>query len=213
MSSNYAIQIYDAVMIEEMFMSGAVEMNRNAKADVLIIGLGGGFMNSHLHATYPMMNLTGVELEEKMVEIAIKWYGLVLDSRQRVYTMDGIKFIQLALKEGWKYDVVFVDACFTDINREINCPIDQFLQNEHITSLSKLITKKGAVIVDVLSLKMDEKQMADMIKGVYEKVFRNCVIRSSPSDNTVLSCTQHDRPENLKMRYEEFVKSIEKGID
>lgn len=36
-----------------MFLSGAVEMTHDAKADILLIGMGAGYLNSHLHFAYP----------------------------------------------------------------------------------------------------------------------------------------------------------------
>ncbi|PIO60456.1 hypothetical protein TELCIR_18046 [Teladorsagia circumcincta] len=92
-------------MIEEMFVSGAVEMSRDAKSNVLCIGMGAGYLNSHLHSTYPKMNITVVEIEPKMVKIALKWFDLVLDDWHRVITMDGVKFLKEAAKEGEGYQV------------------------------------------------------------------------------------------------------------
>ncbi|KAK6049120.1 hypothetical protein COOONC_13375 [Cooperia oncophora] len=83
-------------MIEEMFVSGAVEMNRQVESNVLSIGLGAGYMNSYLHGRYPKMNITVVEIEPKMVQLALKWFDLVLDDLHRVITMDGAKFLKQA---------------------------------------------------------------------------------------------------------------------
>ncbi|KAK6017456.1 hypothetical protein OSTOST_17025 [Ostertagia ostertagi] len=86
-----------------MFVSGAIEMDREAKSNVLIIGLGAGYLNTYLHSTYPKMNITVLEIEPKMVEIAQKWFDLVLDDLQRVITMDGVEFLKEAAKEGGAY--------------------------------------------------------------------------------------------------------------
>ncbi|PIO70191.1 hypothetical protein TELCIR_07966 [Teladorsagia circumcincta] len=96
---------YTPLMIEEMFVSGAVEMSRDATSNVLCIGMGAGYLNSYLHSTYPKMNITVVEIEPKMVEIALKWFDLVLDDWHRVITMDGTKFLEEAAKQGEGYQV------------------------------------------------------------------------------------------------------------
>ncbi|VDO63906.1 unnamed protein product [Haemonchus placei] len=132
--------------LEEMFTSGAVRMNRQAEANVLIVGLGAGYLNSHLHATFPKMNLTGVEIEPKMVRIARKWFGLVLDSRQRVYTMDGAKFIHMAVREGRKYDAILVDVCSVDKDVELTCPSSAFVQAESVKDFAQAITEKGVIM-------------------------------------------------------------------
>ncbi|VDO91458.1 unnamed protein product [Heligmosomoides polygyrus] len=83
-----------------MFLSGAVPIKKDAEAQVLMLGLGGGMMNSYLHHMYPKMNITVVEIDQKMYEVAVKWFDLEEDNRQRVIIMDGVTFLKNALKEG-----------------------------------------------------------------------------------------------------------------
>ncbi|KAK6042388.1 hypothetical protein COOONC_20107 [Cooperia oncophora] len=47
---------YTSSMIEEMFTSGAVQIRKDAEAEVLMIGLGAGVISSYLHHTYPKVN-------------------------------------------------------------------------------------------------------------------------------------------------------------
>ncbi|XGW14453.1 hypothetical protein V3C99_000620, partial [Haemonchus contortus] len=205
---------YTPVMIEEMFTSGAVRMNRQAEANVLVVGLGAGYLNSHLHATFPKMNLTGVEIEPKMVRIARKWFGLVLDSRQRVYTMDGAKFMNMAVREGRKYDAILVDVCSVDKDVELTCPSSAFVQTENVKDFANAITERGVVLLNVLSLKISASKAVEKVKSVYDKMFRNCIVvpaEDSPP-NVVLSCTQHVRPKSLKDRYDGFLKSLERVV-
>ncbi|ETN77093.1 hypothetical protein NECAME_11275 [Necator americanus] len=91
---------YTTTMIEEMFASGAVDISREVTAQVLSIGIGGGFINTYLHYNYPNMNITAVDVEPKTLEIAQKWFALELDQRHHVVIMDGIKFIEQAVNEG-----------------------------------------------------------------------------------------------------------------
>lgn len=46
------------------------------------------------------MNITVVEIDQKMYEVAVKWFDLEEDNRQRVIIMDGVTFLKNALKEG-----------------------------------------------------------------------------------------------------------------
>lgn len=41
---------------EEMFTSGAIQMKRDVVANVLIIGMGAGALNSYLYTTYPKVS-------------------------------------------------------------------------------------------------------------------------------------------------------------
>ncbi|EPB66639.1 hypothetical protein ANCCEY_14271, partial [Ancylostoma ceylanicum] len=74
---------YSTTMIEELFLSGAAAMDRYTPAKVLILGLGGGYMNTYLHHNFPKMDITVIEIEPQMLEISRKWFGLTLDERQR----------------------------------------------------------------------------------------------------------------------------------
>lgn len=46
------------------------------------------------------MNITVVELEKTMVEVAHKYFGLVDDDHQKTIVMDGVKYIENASKNG-----------------------------------------------------------------------------------------------------------------
>ncbi|VDL85042.1 unnamed protein product [Nippostrongylus brasiliensis] len=133
-----------------MFTSGAVQMSRDAEAQVLFIGMGAGFMNTYTHHMYPKINVTAVEIEPKMLEIATKWFGLVQDERHRVIIEDGVKFLRRAVENGHKYDAIQVDVCNLDPEFDILCPIEKFLKAEVIDHLSKLITEKVRVWLDVI---------------------------------------------------------------
>ncbi|PIO58904.1 hypothetical protein TELCIR_19649, partial [Teladorsagia circumcincta] len=225
-----------------MFTSGVIDMNRHAKANLLIIGLRAGYLISYLHDTYPevgvvdfklksyllyglplkgktqgntfrtarnevnfantvedcigvysqrddisddgdeRMHLTGVEMEPKMEQVARKWFGLVSDDRQQIYTMDGVKFIENAVKEGIgfdyqrKYDVIILDACLVGVrpNLDFNCPLKPFLKRKQVENILKALKEKGVVIVNVASYTMYQMVAAEKVMAVYEKVFREC---------------------------------------
>ncbi|KAK6013886.1 hypothetical protein OSTOST_20771 [Ostertagia ostertagi] len=90
----------EVYVLEEMFTSGAVQIKKDAEAQVLVIGLGAGFINSYLHHTYPEMQITVVEIDPKMLEVAKKWFGLELDRRHTVTVMDGVDFLKQAVMKG-----------------------------------------------------------------------------------------------------------------
>ncbi|KHJ77588.1 hypothetical protein OESDEN_22792 [Oesophagostomum dentatum] len=83
-----------------MFLSGAVEMRKGSEARVLVLGMGGGFMNSFLHHNFPQMNITAVEIEPKMAEIAKKWFDLKLDRRHHLHIGDAMEFVRDAVAQG-----------------------------------------------------------------------------------------------------------------
>ncbi|KAK5969024.1 hypothetical protein GCK32_004854 [Trichostrongylus colubriformis] len=131
---------------KEMFTSGAIEIKKDVKAQVLVIGLGAGFINSYLHHTYPEMQITVVEIDAKMLEVAKKWFDLVLDNRHTVTIMDGIDFLKQALSKGIRYNAILIDACTLKDNVATNCPVKVFYEKENLDILSKLITNKARTL-------------------------------------------------------------------
>ncbi|VDM78696.1 unnamed protein product, partial [Strongylus vulgaris] len=83
--------------IEEIFISGAVE--RKASANVLVIGLGGGYMSSYLHHNYPKLDITSLEIDVQMLNISIEWFDLKMDEMHWVIIIDGVNFVQHAVQD------------------------------------------------------------------------------------------------------------------
>lgn len=195
---------YTPVMIEEMFLSGAVEMRHDAKADILLIGMGAGYLNSHLHFAYPKFNITSVEIEPEMVRVARDWFGFVEDERQRAIVMDGAKVVEMAVEEGHKYDVVILDACTLDLAVGVNCPVGAFLNKEMVENIYIILKETGAVIINVISLVLDTVQAANQVMKLYIQVFDNCRAKPAPLSppNIVVTCAKQDRPEGLVEQYD-----------
>ncbi|KAK6030862.1 hypothetical protein OSTOST_02989, partial [Ostertagia ostertagi] len=74
-----ASDTYLMTMVGEVFESGALDLRHDVTGKVLSIGLGAGYINTFLHYHFPKLNITVVELDPKMLEIAQKWYGLEVD--------------------------------------------------------------------------------------------------------------------------------------
>ncbi|PIO62570.1 hypothetical protein TELCIR_15866 [Teladorsagia circumcincta] len=86
---------------------------------------------------------------------------------------------------GDKYDAIYVDACVTNRIEKISCPAPGFYTSGTAENLSKILTRKGVVIIDILSRYLTQ---AETIQKV-------------------AACFQHERPENLKEKYEKFIRS------
>ncbi|XGW07825.1 hypothetical protein V3C99_010734 [Haemonchus contortus] len=195
---------YTSSMIEEMFTSGAVEIKKDVEANVLVVGM--GFINSYLHHNYPKMHITTVDHDPKMLEITRKWFALELDSRHTVITMDGIDFFKKAVLKGLHYNAIHIDACTLKDNVTTNCPVDVFYERGTLDLLSRLITSKGVVIVNVLNINGQPYRAAKKVKSAFETVFKQCTDHISEFSplNTILTCSHFERPENLLRRYMKF---------
>ncbi|VDO11912.1 unnamed protein product [Haemonchus placei] len=95
-------------MVGEVFVSGTLELRKNVTGDVLIIGLGAGFMNNFLHYHFPDLNITVVEIDPKILGIAKKWFALEMDNNHSVDIRDGIMFIKEAVNKGFDHKKLFI---------------------------------------------------------------------------------------------------------
>uniref|UniRef100_A0A7I4YEI8 Methyltransferase-like protein 13 n=1 Tax=Haemonchus contortus TaxID=6289 RepID=A0A7I4YEI8_HAECO len=206
------LNCYTPLMIEEMFVSGAVKMDREANSQILSIGLGAGYINSYLRSMYPKMNITVVEIESKMVNIAQKWFSLVLDDLHRVIVMDGIEFLRKAAMEERKFDVIHIDACThaakKPVESFVRCPVPGFFTPESVGNIFKILNKRGAVIMNLLSIGLPKEEVAETVLHNFKKFFEHCVVRDAEDSppNMVATCSQNERLGNLKEEYDRFLK-------
>ncbi|KAK6741699.1 hypothetical protein RB195_009520 [Necator americanus] len=203
-SGAITFESYVTTMIEEIFISGAAQMSPYNSAHILMLGLGGGYINSYLHHKFPNMDITVVELDPQMLEISKKWFGLKLDQRQRVFLMDGVHFVRNAVTEGRKYDAILVDACTSDTNAWIICPANDFVVPEVVKKFAELLTDKGSLIVNVLSIR-HKKVIGTMVQNIFNQAFKYCILKQAHSrSNLVITCAQHPLPKGLESKYEKF---------
>ncbi len=74
---------------------------------LLMIGLGGGMITKYIHKYMPQINITGVELDEKVLAMAKKYFKLKEDSTYRIIIEDGRLFLNNTQSI---YDVIMIDA-------------------------------------------------------------------------------------------------------
>uniref|UniRef100_A0A158R3W5 PABS domain-containing protein n=1 Tax=Syphacia muris TaxID=451379 RepID=A0A158R3W5_9BILA len=145
-------------LVSPAFASGSLSYNPETHLQILIIGLGGSQINNFLHNAFPManisniyllMDITVIELEQEMVKIARKYFGLQQDATQRVLVMDGKKYLQEAAEMNHKFDAIYIDACPTIFPQEekIMCPISPFLNPKSITNMRIALKASGHTIV------------------------------------------------------------------
>lgn len=104
----------DRMVFEYTRMMTSALFVRPEPESVLIIGLGGATLPSALHKLLPQAVIDTVEIDPAVVKVAQRFFGYELDSRQRVHVEDGRAFVQRALREGRRFDMVLLDAFDVD---------------------------------------------------------------------------------------------------
>jgi spermidine synthase len=141
---------------------------------VLVVGLGGGCMQRFIHALLPASQIDTAEIDPVVPEVAKKYFFFQEDDRNKVYIIDGRKFIE---QQGQPYDIIFLDAFGPD-----SIPYTLATQ-EFMTAVKKRLAAKGIVAAN---LWYDEPNYSSMLK-TYQSVFTEIrVLRCAGSGNQIL---------------------------
>ncbi|CAG9529562.1 unnamed protein product [Cercopithifilaria johnstoni] len=178
---------YIQAMAAAPFALGTLQLEKNSKVwNILEIGLGTGILNSFLHDMFSNMNITVIELEKGMYEIAKKYFGLIEDDYQRIIIEDGLKYLEKTASQ-LKFDVIFIDACYDRIVSEVICPVEAFALEENLEIIKEALTENGIVVLSVLTF--EEFELREIQKK-YMDVFGSCHLITDSSNlvNHVLAC-------------------------
>jgi spermidine synthase len=109
-------------------------------SNILILGLGGGSAAKLVRQYWVTANITGIDIDEKMVNLGKKYLGLS-KTNVNIEITDAFQFIQ---KENKKYDLILIDLYCGDKFPE------KFEDEEFIGNVKKLMNKDGITIFNRL---------------------------------------------------------------
>ncbi len=146
-------------------------------------------------------DITVVEIDPKVTEIAKKYFNLRDNDRMNIVHEDGRVFLNNT-KE--KYDVIMIDA-FTSI-----VPPYQLGTEEAIKKESEILNKNGVIVINLVA-KINSKYFISEY-STYKKVFNNVYVFPVENDNqnikqnVILVATDSDIPEGNN-KYSELLKN------
>ncbi|VDO27725.1 unnamed protein product [Haemonchus placei] len=133
---------YVAAMLVAPFLVTSLSLDsKDSGKNVLGIGLGGGSFDMALHKMKLQVNITIVELDPVVVDIAQSWFGVMESKNHHVIVDDGLKFVEKASKSGVKFDVIVLDACDEAIKSP--CPPATFRNKNVIEMMKGVLTPTG----------------------------------------------------------------------
>lgn len=105
--------------------------------NILVLGVGGGTVMHLLHALYPESKITGVDIDEKMIWIGKKYFGLTGFTLE---VADAQKFV----KRAGRWDMIVVDLF-------IGAAIPAFVgEEEFIRNMKKILAPRGILLINYL---------------------------------------------------------------
>uniref|UniRef100_A0A0M3IPX4 PABS domain-containing protein n=1 Tax=Ascaris lumbricoides TaxID=6252 RepID=A0A0M3IPX4_ASCLU len=135
----------DSEYLQILFAAGyslGVLNHQKTTIEMLSIGLGGAMANLFLRYTTENVNLTTVEIDAAIVEVAKKYFGYVEDERQHCVVGDGVQFLSESLRKGNKFDVILLDAC-KNTEKVALCPAEAFMEASAVQSIVQTLSKDG----------------------------------------------------------------------
>ena len=133
-----------------------------ADCNTLILGMGTGTYAHQCRAYYGNMHIEGVEIDEKITELAREYFELPEDVK--VTTYDGRAYLNAI--EG-RYDVIMVDAY-----QDITIPF-QMSSVEFFTEVEKHLAPGGVMVVNMNMKSASENSINDYLCDTIGSVFDN----------------------------------------
>lgn len=132
--------------------------------NILVLGTAGGTVIHKVHGFFPHASITGVEIDETMIEIGKKYFSLnTIDTFTFVHN-DAKIFVHQQVKKHVSYDLVIADMSFGRV-------IPKFLTTtSFVDELYALTKPKGHVVINYLR-ELEYKNKADTYMHVLEKRF------------------------------------------
>ncbi|PIK59179.1 putative methyltransferase-like protein 13-like [Apostichopus japonicus] len=151
---------------------------------ILLIGLGGGTLPTCLHKHFKKVRIDVVELDSAMLKVATEWFGLKTDERLKVYTDDGIRFIEekaaSQASEEDKYDMIMFDVDNKEKSAGRSCPPEAFVKPEFLVKVKSILQSTGFL---ALNLACHNQEMKGQILANIQDCFG--VVASLKSDENV----------------------------
>ena len=160
-----------------MFVSEAFFTNGIDSA--LLIGLGGGAMVHHIHHYWPDQKLDAVEIDPVIVDIAKNYFVVphsmspyFKNSSIELHVEDGFVFINNALKNTAKYDVIYMDAFLKPSTDTDSTGVPLRLKTlAFYDELKSILNEDGVVIFNINNSKdinTDLKHISDSFEQVWK---------------------------------------------
>lgn len=145
--------------------------------NILIIGLGGGTMSNTLHELYPNANITNVEIDPAVINVARKYFDFIENDKVKTTAKDGRIFIKRAKLKQQQFDMVILDAFNGEYIPE------HLMTKEFLNEIKSILTTNGMVAANTFS----SSELYDYETATYAAVFPILFnVEPNPNSNRVL---------------------------
>ncbi len=171
------------------YMAGASEKD---EFSVLVLGMGTGTFATECHRYFENSVIEGVEIDQKIIDLAYDKFGLPADDRITCVEFDARAY----LRNAGKYDVIMVDA-YRDITVQF-----QLSSIEFFSEVKEHLTEDGVMIVNLNMMSEEENSINDYICDTIDSVFGTVYTAAAGGNIEVFASENPDIAENLRSSYD-----------
>ncbi|XP_072936789.1 eEF1A lysine and N-terminal methyltransferase homolog [Epargyreus clarus] len=139
-------------------------------SSIAVLGLGGGSLCMFLKKCLHNPRIVAVELDPAMLDVAKTDFELETDERLQVQIKDGVDFLREEADKGQQYGAVMFDMDSKDRTLGLSCPPPQFLENDSLSHVKKILSDNGHFI---LNLVCRDTQLQSNILGTLKQHFKH----------------------------------------
>lgn len=157
----------------------------DAPQNILIIGLGGGTMSNTLHQLYPNAQITNVEIDPSVINVARKYFNFIENDKITSVVQDGRIFVKRAGLKKQQYDWIILDAFNGDYIPE------HLLTKEFLQETKQLLSNDGVLSANTFSV----SDLYNYESATYQAVFGDFYnVKNTRKSNRIILVSQRPLP-------------------
>jgi len=178
---NTHIRVNDEYGMKKLLVNGSVQSGRYIQSlwkgafkkfntsnfqlkNILILGVGGGTVIELLHTQFPYAQITGVDVDPVIIDIAKKYFLQGDISYIHFVTGDAIKYVQ---ENNLKYDCIIVDIF-------VGNAVPDFVKTKtFLSDCKKKLTKKSSLCINYLQdreYKKKSEEFDQVLRSLFSHV-------------------------------------------
>ena len=132
---------------------------------VLLIGVGGGSIPRAVARARPQVELDAVDIDEAVMQVAQRYFGLTPQPQLRLHVADGREFVAAARSRGEHYDAVLLDAF------DAHGIPSALFSEEFLRDIHTVLTPDGVFLANTLASSVSYAQETRTATAVFGRIY------------------------------------------